>query len=311
MKKLVLAFSALALLMLASCKKDINVEIENIDKLPVVYCEFSSDSIWKVYVGTSGSPVGFGAAYPSVKNAVVEISANGVSEGTFSITEEYYGSWRGGGVNFDTLHVYYIPGKKPIPGVKYDLKVTVPGIGTVTASDYCVEPVQVFNVVRKDSALLLNNDYYTNFKFSINDNASVNDYYAINMYFVDTITNEARQMEFYTNDLSITENLAKSAVDAPGPQGFQVVAPKFSDQLFNGQKKEFSINFADFYNKFPDSKLRIVIRKISAPVYKFESSSEKQQDVNGNPFAEPVRIISNIKDGLGVFGSFSNNVINL
>ncbi len=242
MKKLFVAICSLTLFSLVSCKKDINVQIEEISKLPVVYCEFSSDSIWKVYVGISGSPVGFGGSFPSVSNAVVEVSSNGVSEGTFSITEEYYGNWRGGtGVNYDTLHVYYIPGKKPVPGVKYDLKVTVPGIGTVIASDFCVDPVQIVNVVRKDSALLLNNNYFTNLKFSIIDNSSSTDYYAINMYFTDTIRGESRQMEFYTNDLSITENLAKSAVDAPGPEGFQVYAPKFSDQLFNGQKKEFII----------------------------------------------------------------------
>ncbi len=73
----------------------------------------------------------------------------------------------------------------------------------------------------------------------------------------------------------------------------------FNDELFNG--KNHAIRFK-LYNG-SDSKTRIELNQISKDLYMYYKSVSYNQYYEGDPFAEPIGIHSNVKGGAGILGS--------
>ena len=80
-----------------------------------------------------------------------------------------------------------------------------------------------------------------------------------------------------------------------------------SDDLFNGREKTLYAKistwqlFDYYYQDLPQSPLYIHLYSISEDLYRFILTYNKYTDALGNPFAEPVNIYSNVKNGLGIF----------
>lgn len=84
----------------------------------------------------------------------------------------------------------------------------------------------------------------------------------------------------------------------------------FTDGIFNG--KDFSIDVGiDISNMSETSstpKIKVVLLSLSKELYTYIDSFNKSNSVSGNPFAQPVQIYTNIKNGLGIFGSYNIDV---
>lgn len=85
----------------------------------------------------------------------------------------------------------------------------------------------------------------------------------------------------------------------------------FSDELMNGKKYRLSLwtgSNRDVYTDFGEYLIvNIAIENISKALYLYYVSREQHNLAIDNPFAEPVPVYTNIKGGLGIFGSESTS----
>ncbi len=88
----------------------------------------------------------------------------------------------------------------------------------------------------------------------------------------------------------------------------------FSDVLFDGAQKEIVIDVAaDICGlNDPDAETEcqhvIELSSISEDLYNYHRTVQLQNAAKQNPFAEPVRIISNMSNDLGVFSGMNRSV---
>lgn len=88
----------------------------------------------------------------------------------------------------------------------------------------------------------------------------------------------------------------------------------FTDDLFNGTTKVLSIyvnNIALDSNRLPDGYVvypSVELRHVSEDYYRFFKSREKSYYNEGNPFAEPSNIYTNMKNGYGIFSFVSYSI---
>ncbi len=80
----------------------------------------------------------------------------------------------------------------------------------------------------------------------------------------------------------------------------------FTDELMNGNYTlSYWMNtYRDVYTQF-DEYLKIItnVNTLSRELYLYSRSRLQQSNTSGNPFAEPVPVYTNVKGGLGIFGS--------
>ena len=118
---------------------------------------------------------------------------------------------------------------------------------------------------------------------------------------------------------SVYNNFGDEVIDGPGNE-YSI----FPDDYFNG--KEFSVKFRTNpeYNNFyypgyggsygyGASKLiyernEIQIQKLSKDLYNYLKYLKLYNFYHDNPFAEPVPVYSNVKNGIGIFAGFNNEV---
>jgi len=91
-------------------------------------------------------------------------------------------------------------------------------------------------------------------------------------------------------------------------------SPYFSDQFFDGLSLEFDTYYTKKDSTYPSGYKRhfklndyVVIKmlRVDDAVYAYYERREAQQDSNGNPFATPVNIPSNISGALGIWAGIS------
>jgi len=91
-------------------------------------------------------------------------------------------------------------------------------------------------------------------------------------------------------------------------------SPYFSDQFFDGLSLEFDTYYTKKDSTYPSGYKRhfklndyVVIKmsRVDDAVYSYYERREAQQDSNGNPFATPVNIPSNISGALGIWAGIS------
>jgi len=80
----------------------------------------------------------------------------------------------------------------------------------------------------------------------------------------------------------------------------------FADDFFDGQEVEIDLDIENYRRAL---NVNLVFAKVSESFFRFRRSIELQEDVDGNPFAEPVQIYSNIDGGYGVLSSSSSITI--
>ncbi len=214
----------------------------------------------------------------------------------------------------DSAFVYV--GVFPAPlqvGKKYEIRVSHPDFETVTTSQEL--PRQV--ALPEQIALKRNipaGDPYTirhELSFVIKDAPGEENYYELSMErlysYVDYLgqdpngepifdTNYVNLRSFFEteNDPNLVNSYAGSAL--------------ISDKLFDGQDYKFIGRFGPvFYNSAENDTLpyTLVIRSVTADYYKWSSSAKRQNDNSGNPFAEPTAVYSNLLNGLGIFGMYT------
>ena len=129
-------------------------------------------------------------------------------------------------------------------------------------------------------------------------------FYIIKVIAIDTILHQEETLRIKTTDAS--ELVGEHSSDAL----------YFNDNLFNNNSKTFDISFREstLFDQITNLKTgeksyRIELYNTSKEVFNYLLSVTKAASSNNNPFSEPVKVYTNITNGLGVFGGMSSSSV--
>ncbi len=256
-------------LVLTSCIRVVDLEVEQIPHLLVVNCFFTEGEAFRVHVSRL-------ASYPdlterNIANAHVTISANGKSIGMLSYLEK---------------GIYSNPVILPEPGKLYQLTVEAEGFPQASAQDSLPKPVPIDSVT------------YTPKVGKYDDGIDFNQF---SVWFRDIPGKTWYSIKISPFDIFSTDPvIAAEGVTGEDFKSWFV----FNDTLISNHSYCLKINVGDYYHT---SESRIMLVSGTYPYYQylkrlFKHGSYSYQD----PFKpyNPVPLYSNIKNGLGIFAGF-------
>lgn len=177
-----------------------------------------------------------------------------------------------------------------VEGFEYTLIVENDEYGSATAKQ--IVPVKpVFSNVKFKKDGFIDNDGYKSdlLSFDLSDDISTENYYLV----------QAEALSFINND-TFTEPLYLNS-NNPATKSFWFGEKNgliISDKNFNGTVTKI-ITDLKIYNN--NSSGRLSISSITKDYYYFLLSYNQYSNSSGNPFAEPVNVHNNIKNGYGLF----------
>jgi len=309
-----------------ACDKTIEFNGEITSPMLVVSSFVTPDSVIKAEVTKSRFFLDEGYEFDRVTNAGFNLYVNG------SLKEKLVHT--GSGI--------YLSGYKPHPGEEIKIEVAAPGFTTVTGTS--VIPVQPV-ILKVDTFSVIEKEYYIgskggyeefngqdtlseltlkkiSFRVKFKDDGDERNYYRLVV-----------RKRIYYEDSALDMYLANFEDIVFGNQQnndmgslFEVSSNNynydtFADDLLNG--KEYELKFSNMITVDQkdfsgyESQIRkevrstyfIYLQQISPDYYLYARSSSAARNLSGNPFTEPVQIHSNIKNGIGVLGSYASSPV--
>ncbi len=226
------------------------------------------------------------------------------------VVEQFRPRGRGGYGSTDSTQGFYVPRRGYVgqPGQRYTLRasapnveaveatLTLPAAPVIEAASYALDPAQP-------------NYYYRGrLTFSIRDNAATTDYYLAYAQILDAAgrpMGSVQQEYGARNDAELAIKLTRLDLSQPGSL-YQTLP--ISDAGRQGQRLSCSVdaylsgNFSPIAGSAQPAFIEIIVSSIPADTYEFYQSIQRFYDTEGNPFAEPAPLRSNIQGGYGLFG---------
>lgn len=201
----------------------------------------------------------------------------------------------------------YSSNLRPEVGKEYRIEVSKTGFGTVEASDMIpgdsarVSAIQVVEVGEEGSA-----EYEITF--------SVQDYTGEDFYEVSLLQRSVFKFEETTYEIVINHYM-ESEDEVFDDFNSIGTALLFRDVLFDAGVSKITVKaFLNSYNSCDDNpecisdEYFLILRKVSASYYNYNRTLLLQQDLEGNPFAEPVSVYNNITNGFGIFAGYRSSM---
>ncbi len=311
----------LSTILLVSCEKEIEFKGEISNPMIVVNSYISPDSLVYAHLTKSKFFLSNKQGFDYVNNAEVSIYVNRqFKELNFTADGMYRGSF------------------KPMVGDTVKLLVKTAGFEDVESTTIILPPSTILSV---DTTMVIKyKDVHTNgkdtmayfysgdidFKVKINDNANEHNYYRLvaKKRFETAKGDKVIVQEYFTSFvLEGFENQTGTLFNLFEDSGNSKDQHLITDELFNG--KEFILKFkTDFdymeivpgyeeyyyyYDRSDATYLMINLQTISRDMYLYLKSKESAEDIFEGIFTEPVQIYNNITNGIGIFGSYTNNQI--
>ena len=306
----------ISLVLFASCEKDVEFKGTMTKSVLVVNSFVSPDSVVSANVSESKFFLEEESTITGIENATVSVYVNDVFKEKMIHTDKgnYIGTYIPTIGEIIKL-VVTVPNKTDVSC--QDNVLTRPEIvsvdTTVTSStggyllDYHTKlnsnDTQVYDTIGKSR------NYDCEFKIKMKDKGNEKNYYRLAVVRKSTFEGESGY-EF----VHITDNIDPEAYSSDPLQTEDDSNPfcVFSDDIINGKeytlKFKLSQNVITFYNRPKETKQELIIalQQISKDYYLYlRTRAVANED---NVFSEPVQIHCNIKNGLGVFGSYSSSV---
>lgn len=223
----------------------------------------------------------------------------------------------------DSLYGYYVPTRNfvGVPGRTYTLRASAAGLEPVEAT-LTMPAVPTIERAEYVGLSTTNNGYSSysgRLTVSVADNAASADYY---LAYARVLDRAGRYWGEVYRDYN-----------APGSDGpdinlgrFQLSSAygiysqyPFSDAGGSGQRLSFAADVMlqyrgiyDPYNPNPTipepAFVEVVVSSITPETYRFYQSLLRYYDTDGNPFAEPAPLHSNVRSGYGLFGGATDAV---
>jgi Domain of unknown function (DUF4249) len=211
---------------------------------------------------------------------------------------------------------YYVPtrGFAGVPGERYRLRVEAPGVEAVEST--LTLPAAPATLSNGSFAIVDASDPYVrrgSVNLTIQDDPATTDYYAAFARVVDAngeVLPGILVGQEYDDNAGPDTNVGRLVLSDGGFSGALSVWP-YADTDVQGRAFTFSANLevrTYFYGPggptgIPaGSQLEIIISRLTRDTYQFWLSQQRYNNADGNPFAEPAPLYSNINPGYGLFG---------
>jgi hypothetical protein len=298
---------ALTALLFTGCTKYLDFEGDGARPRLVMNALMHADSTFEVHLSNS---VGY------VDNISIEDQLNGEvsvrnAQGELVETLFHDGDGR------------YIGAQTAQSGMQYTIEADHPGFTSITASDRVPVPVAILAV---DTFSVVSSDPFGSEWNNLNIALTFNDPAAENYYSIEVFQNETFYVDYiYDPELN---SYVLDTVWLDSPAYFQIglattdpilinetptgIAENeafgnqflFSDALFNGSTRTLTFRIENFT---PNSRYVVRLSSLSHDYFRYLRTVDRYLSADGDPFAEPVLVFSNVKDGLGILGGISRS----
>ncbi|MCR5887205.1 DUF4249 domain-containing protein [Hymenobacter sp. J193] len=244
-------------------------------------------------------------------NATVELlDANGQVVDRFRGRYRYYNP-----VSQDSIDAYYVPqyGFAGYPGHRYTLRASMPGMETAESSLTLPAPATVSAgsfVRRAPGPGQGEHSVMGRLSVSVPDPAASADYYVATARVLDTngrlwgvLSND------YENDPEDDSGISIERFQLS--ESYNTQPEVYADLNVNGRTISLTQNVrawssGGYVPGQPQYRqpafVEVTISTLTREAYDFYQSAQRYQDSNGNPFAEPAPLASNVRNGYGLFG---------
>lgn len=281
MKKTHILLALLAVLLSLGCEQIIPIDLPEQDPQLVVSCTITPDSVWRAYVNRSVS-IQDGNGPQPFGGATVYIQENGQNVDTLVHRADGY--------------YYTDSGRRPQAGHTYTIQASAPGLATVSGTDFVPFPVAPENIQWRDSTSY-NQAYYGEISLDIDDPAGTENFYMLSVLSLDSaVDGDTTYYYLWPVDLLIQDPIMEY-------NGFNGTV-MFDDLTFDGTRRRLKVQM-DSYQHANTGGLILVLSTVTRNYYRYAQTMEAYLETSFNPFAEPVRIHSNMTPGMGIFAGYS------
>lgn len=295
-------------LLITSCEKEVQLNIEEVDSKLAILCDFSPDEPFVLELSKSRSINSTNLGGNIINNADVQICVNN------EIIETIPPINTSSDANTKYQSIVAVPKIKQV----YTLKVEVDGLEPITATSSIPEAIEIsHSSVGAVTAFETDNDemegYEVRLGVQFEDPANETNYYQIS-FRQEVISSEQSAQP---NSIEVSSNDSYSFIDEDIINNFNLIdgGILFKDLTFNGTTKEFVFQPKFFYkpgtppNTATPINIIIELRSVSEEYYKYYTSVYRQASQENTPFSNPTVIYSNIKNGYGIFAGYSKNTV--
>ncbi len=201
-----------------------------------------------------------------------------------------------------------------MPGNTYLLKAAGNGFTTVEAETKTPKTITINSITRRVNARTdANGNMLDEVKITFTDDGTAANYYAFKVKRPNYLNGNTMVyggiycMHSSDKDIDRRNNADPTDFENCIDQEFFM-----SDKNFNGRVKELLLfirnnELEGFYSPSNNRTYKSIveINNITAEHYKYRKSYDTYQDSEDNPFAEPVLVYSNVKNGYGIFSTYS------
>jgi hypothetical protein len=266
-----------------SCEQIIEIDLPEHDPVLVINSTFTPDSTWAASV-TKSQGIQVPGRHIDVVDATVLILENGAVIDTLRHDQgEIYTSARG---------------TRPLAGHSYTLQASAPGYETVSGTDFVPMRTTPFDLAWRDSVYYDQFDgHHGEFSFKIADRPGEENFYILNVYRVDSV--------FESGDTLLYFGLVRLLVQDPVlSSDFESGAILFDDATFDGTTRTLRVLIES--NDYASAPMLVLgLSTVSKSYYLYTRTLSAHLSNAFNPFAEPVRVHSNMTPGMGIFAGYS------
>jgi hypothetical protein len=299
MKKILATLFVITLI--AACERDVTVNVPPQSTKLVLNSITRVNTQFRVSVGkTAGILDQTDANSFKVTNAFIQLYENNVLKDTlvYSASTDAYTVKRN---------------TRPVTGNTYSIKASAPGFVTVEGETVTPQTTMIQSITKRANARKdADGNWLDEVKITFADDASTANYYLFKVkrptFANGSVVNYngIYCMHSYDKDIERGNNSDPTDFENCIDQEFFM-----TDKNFNGQTKEI-ILFIQHYQLDPYlnptnnvyAKPIVELHSITYDHYKYRKSYDAYKDSEDNPFAEPVLVFSNVKNGYGIFSTY-------
>lgn len=179
-------------------------------------------------------------------------------------------------------------------GKTYKMTAEAPGYETVTATQQLLPPPDILNVTYDPmSRPGLEGDLMDALNVTVQDIPNQDNYFEFDVFIKDKEQNNS--FSCWNNDWSGRWTESFTPGTEPGYYGILLI----KDDLFDGDT--YNIELLTWHRDTAYYDIKVEVNMISRDKYLFSKSMQAYYNVEGNPFAEPVIVHTNVENGQGVF----------
>jgi hypothetical protein len=335
MKRLPL-FIGLMLLLLASCEKDIEFNGEVTEPLMVINAIIPQDSLFEIRVTKSRFFMQYEDTFETVKNATVELYVNGVLNDTMAhagnglYTSNYKlneGDWvrivsQAPNLKTCTAEMQIV---QPVTLVKLDTSIVINSEYPIVDYQYDDDLGFLIDTIGWTSSCTIN------CKLTLSDKPNEENFYRLvifNKLYNDSVHYNINYNWFERTDVVFGEGNQVGNDMVEVENGSYNMYGTFTDELFDGKNYPLTFSIEATLKRYIDgppsggsslpgwgysparpSEIVIDLQTLSKSYYLYMVTSSSYND--GDLFAEPVQIHSNVNGGVGILGNYSHKQIQL